>query len=532
MKVGHRRQAHKLNEDSRKQKLLILNLEDNLNGAALNKEMLAREGINCELICVGTREDFLEVIERESLDIILADYSMPSFDGLCALGLAREHCPDVPFIFISGTSGEEIAIEALKSGATDYVLKGNLSRLAPAVLRALKDRDERNERERFEAKLRQSARLESMGTLAGGIAHDFNNILSAIIGYTELALYKLTGESPLRQYLKQVLDASSRASDLVKQILIFSRKTGREQKPVMVSLAIREALKQLEPSLPTTIDIRLDISASAEQAVVLVDPTEMHQVLMNLCANAAHAMREKGGVLSVKLSDTMVDPFTASRHPQLQPGPYVCLTVSDTGHGMEKAVMERIFDPYFTTKGIGEGPGLGLAVVHGIVKGCGGAITVHSKPEQGATFNVFLPNKGHWTAPAETDEESLPTGNERILMVDDEIDLADLGKGIIESLGYRVTALTSSREALETFRLQPDAFDLVITDMVMPGLTGHELAKELLAIRPHMPIILYTGFSDLIDEKQAKEAGIREYIMKPYKIISMAAAISRALEAS
>src|SRR5208283_573391 len=186
----------------------------------------------------------------------------------------------------------------------------------------------------------------------------------------------------------------------------------------------------------------------------LADPTEMQQVLMNLCTNAAHAMREKGGVLSVKLSDTMVDPFTASRHPELQPGPYVCLTVSDTGHGITETVMERIFDPYFTTRGIGEGTGLGLSAVHGIVKGCGGAITVHSKPEQGATFNVFLPNKGYRTAPDETVQEPLPTGSERILIVDDEIGLADLGKGIIESLGYTVTALTSSREALETFRLQ------------------------------------------------------------------------------
>ena len=249
---------------------------------------------------------------------------------------------------------------------------------------------------------------------------------------------------------------------------------------------------------------------------------------MNLCANAAHAMREKGGVLSVKLSDTMVDPSTAPNHPELQPGPYVCLSVSDTGHGIAETVMERIFDPYFTTKGTGGGAGLGLAEVHGIVKGCGGAITVDSKPEQGATFNVFLPNEGYWAAPSETDEEPIPTGSERILIVDDEIGLADLGKDIIESLGYRVTALTGSREALETFRLQPDAFDLVITDMAMPGLNGYELAKELLAIRPEVPIILYTGFSDLIDEKQAKEAGIREYIMKPYKI----AGISRALGSS
>lgn len=522
-----------------KQKLLILNLEDNLHDAELNREMLVREGIDCELICIDTREGFLDIIKRQSLDIILADYSIPSFDGPCALDLAREHCPDVPFIFVSATSGEDVAIEALKSGAADYVLKNKLSRLAPAVLRALKDRDEQNERrreeeerERLGAKLRQSARLEAMGTLAGGLAHDFNNFLSVIMGYTELALHEFTGESPLRQYLLQILDAGSRASDLLKQILAFSRKTGREQKPVMVSLAVRETLKLLRPSLPASIDIRQDISVSSEQAVVLADPTEIHQVLMNLCTNAADAMQEKGGVLSVKLSDTMVDPSTAPMHPDLQPGPYVCLSVSDTGHGIAETVMDRIFDPYFTTKGTGGGAGLGLAVVHGIVKGCGGAVTVSGKPGQGATFDVFLPNEGYKTEPAETDEEPIPSGSERILIVDDEIGLANLGKDIIESLGYRVTALSSSREALETFRLRPDAFDLVITDMAMPDLTGYELAKGLLAIRPDVPIILYTGYSDLIDEEQAKEAGIREYIMKPYKIAGMAEAINRALKSS
>ncbi len=376
-----------------KQKLLILNLEDNLHDAELNREMLVREGIDCELISIDTREGFLDIIKRQSLDIILADYSIPSFDGLCALDLAREHCPDVPFIFVSATSGEDVAIEALKSGAADYVLKNKLSRLAPAVLRALKDRDEQNtrrreeeERERLGAKLRQSARLEAMGTLAGGLAHDFNNILSVIMGYTELALHEFTGESQLRQYLLQILDAGSRASDLLKQILAFSRQTGQEQKPVLVSLAVRETLKLLRPSLPASIDIRHDISVSAEQAVVLADPTEIHQVLMNLCANAADAMREKGGVLSVKLSDTIVDPSAAPMHPELQPGPYVCLSVSDTGHGIAETVMERIFDPYFTTKGTGGGAGLGLAEVHGIVKGCGGAITVRQQAGTGGNL--------------------------------------------------------------------------------------------------------------------------------------------------
>ncbi len=383
---------------------------------------------------------------------------------------------------------------------------------------------------KLERELRQAQKMEAIGTLAGGIAHDFNNILMAIIGFTELALSKIPDGSPLRRNLELVLNAGSRAKDLVTQILAFSRQTEQERKPVKVSPIIKEALKLLRSSIPTTIEIRQEIAVGPDESLVLVDPTQIHQVLMNLCTNAAHAMRTKGGILGVKLWNTVVDASLVSRHPDLKEGPYVCLTVSDTGHGMDTALIERIFDPYFTTKGQAEGTGLGLAVVQGIVKSHGGAITVYSEPGLGSTFHVFLPRITREIPPEAQIVEVLPAGSERILFVDDEEALVELGKEMLESIGYHVTAKTSSVEALKSFRAQPDSFDLVLTDMTMPGLTGKELTRELMAIRKDIPVILCTGFSELINEKQAQEEGIRELVMKPYVVANLAKTIRRVLE--
>jgi CheY-like chemotaxis protein len=316
----------------------------------------------------------------------------------------------------------------------------------------------------------------------------------------------------------------------VKQILTFSRQTEQERKPVRVARTVKEALKLLRSSLPSTIEIRQDISPLSERAVVLADPTEIHQVLMNLCTNAAHAMREKGGILSVTLSEVEADAVLVCRYPDLRQRSYLSLTVSDTGHGMSAELMDRIFDPYFTTKGLGEGTGLGLAVVQGIVKSCGGSVAVYSKPNEGTTFHVFLPRIEEEIASEAKPVEKLVAGTERILFVDDERTLVDLGKEMLESLGYAVRAAASSIEALETFRTQPDAFDLVITDMTMPRLTGRELAGELMAIRPDIPIILCTGFSDLINEEQARASGIRQFVMKPYVITKLAETIRKVLD--
>ncbi|MHC1730120.1 MAG: PAS domain S-box protein [Syntrophobacteraceae bacterium] len=384
---------------------------------------------------------------------------------------------------------------------------------------------------RLERELRQAQKMEAIGTLAGGIAHDFNNILGIIIGYTELALLKSSDPAGVQQNLRQVKEAGQRAADLVKQILTFSRRSGQERKAMEIIPTVKEALKLLRSSLPATIEIRQEIAINPGKDIVLSNPTHIHQILMNLCANSAHAMRAKGGILGVKLWSTMTDASLISRHPDLKVGQYVCITVSDTGHGMSDAVMERIFDPYFTTKGPGDGTGLGLSVIQGIVKSHGGAISVYSEPGLGTTFHIFLPGTAEEIQPgSKAVEVSLPSGTEHILFVDDERDLVDTGKDILEFLGYRVTGKTDGLEALEIFRTKPDDFDLVITDMTMPHLTGSELATQMMALRPNIPVILCSGFNQQLNEKSAREAGIREFVMKPYTVTTLAMTIRKCIE--
>ncbi|HUH67387.1 MAG TPA: ATP-binding protein, partial [Syntrophales bacterium] len=348
---------------------------------------------------------------------------------------------------------------------------------------------------------------------AGGIAHDFNNILSAILGYTEMAITQTKGGDPCRHYLDQVYNAGERARDLVKQILAFSRRHEQEKKPVLVGSIIKEGIKLLRSSLPTTIKISQEIKDKS--IMILADPTQIHQVLMNLCTNAAHAMREKGGILDIRLVRQEIASLEASRALGLSEGSYAKLIVSDTGYGIDASIMDRIFDPFFTTKGPGEGTGLGLSVVHGIVSDCGGAIDMSSEPGKGTTVTVYFPLI-HAEEPMQ--ERTLGVsagGSERILFIDDEAILVELGSAILESLGYQVTPRTSSIEALEAFRANPHGFDLVITDMTMPNMRGDDLAKELLKIRPDIPIILCTGFSEMISEEKARNLGIRQFIMKP-----------------
>jgi len=381
---------------------------------------------------------------------------------------------------------------------------------------------------RLEAQLLQAQKMEAIGTLAGGIAHDFNNILSSVIGYTELALEEVSKGSVLDSNLREVLKAGRRARDLVKQILAFSRQSDRELRPLEISPIVKETLKLLRASLPSTIKIHQNVGNKL--GTVMTDPTQINQILMNLCTNAAHAMGESGGTLEVGLDKVEVDTELSLRFTGLTPGSYLKLTVSDNGHGMSPEVKERIFDPYFTTKEKGEGTGLGLAMVHGIVKSHRGAITVYSEPDMGSTFHVYLPVIERETDPDMRSEETVPTGTERILFVDDEQPIVDIAKQMLEHLGYGVVTRTSSVEALELFRRNPEAFALVITDMTMPNMTGEEFANEIMFIRPDIPIILCTGFSRSITEEKAKVMGIQAFIMKPILRQELAETIRRVLD--
>jgi two-component system, cell cycle sensor histidine kinase and response regulator CckA len=375
--------------------------------------------------------------------------------------------------------------------------------------------------------LQQVQKLEAIGTLAGGIAHDFNNILTAMIGYTQLAQIESEPDSQ-QHYLSEALQACNRAKELINQILVFSRHQVQERKPILIAPIIEEGIKLLKSSLPSTIQIAQDTTNPS--AMVLADATQIQQILMNLCTNAFHAMREKGGRLEIRLVNEEVKPDKIAGSPNLTPGEFAKLIVSDTGHGIEPTIVDRIFDPFFTTKGPGEGTGLGLSVVYGIVRDHGGAIQVASEPGKGTTVSVYLPLIEAGKPIQEEAPERMIGGSERILLVDDEAPVVEVATEMLTSLGYRVTAGMSSRETLELFRARPNDFDLVITDMTMPDIRGDHLARELLKIRQNIPIILCTGFSEMISEEKARDIGIRRFVMKPLFMKDLARVIREVLD--
>lgn len=386
------------------------------------------------------------------------------------------------------------------------------------------------EREKLTEQLREAQKTEAVGTLAGGIAHDFNNILSVIVGYTQLAKDVLTPDSQAAPMLDSIVKASDRAKDLIEQILAFSRESTQKRKPLQIPPVIEEVVKLLNSTIPKSIVIQRDINPGC--GTIMGDPSQIHQVLMNLCTNAYHAMREYGGTLTLSLKPVDIPPGsdkTGDMEPV--PGAYVKLEVGDTGKGMSQTVLERIFDPYFTTKKKGEGTGLGLAVVQGIVKSHNGFLRVSSTPGEGTTFSIYLPRLDVGSGvPAASSSEPLPGGNERVLFVDDEEHLVNIWSKVLEKLGYRVTATTSSVEALEVFRAEPGGFDLVITDMNMPHLTGSQLARSILEHRADIPVVLCTGYSEMIGESEAKRIGFREYIMKPVLREDFARTIRKVLD--
>ena len=638
-----------------KKPLKILMAEDSADDAELILAQLRRAGFEPEWQRVETEAAFLA--ELESLpDIVLSDYSMPQFSGLRAAELARQSGKDIPFILISGTVGEEAAVEAMKHGASDYLLKDRIVRLGNAVERALEQkrlRDERwfreeelrwkttlleaqlesspdgilvvdnhgkkilqnkrmevmwkippakgvdkvdvaqavfdpasvknpqpfvqkvahlnthpdeasddvvelidgsvwerysapvrdkagknygriwsfrdiTERRKLEAQFRQAQKMESIGMLAGGIAHDFNNILSAILGNLYLVKMESENHPELAEHVEHLFQATQRATDLVNQILTFSRQNKQEREPLRLNRVVQEALKLLRSSVPATIRIHTDLK---ETPTVLANPTAIHQVVMNLGTNAWHAMREKPGTLKVEMVVMEVDADFAGAHPGLHPGRYVRLSVSDTGHGMDPATVERIFEPFFTTKSVGEGTGLGLAVVLGIMQNHDGTITVYSERGAGTTFHLYFPVFETETATPEPVSMPIPRGQgEHVLFVDDEEALARVGTRMLERLGYRVTSKTNAPEAVAAVRAHPDKFDLVVTDLTMPGLDGLKLGSQLLQIRPGLPIILTTGYSGAMTLENARELGFRDLLAKPTTARVLGEAVHRALQ--
>jgi len=383
------------------------------------------------------------------------------------------------------------------------------------------------ERKTLESQLRQAQKMESIGDLAGGIAHDFNNILTSVIGYTELSLDEVEKGTHIEDNLQEIYTAGKRARDLVRQILAFARQSKEELKPIQVDIIATEVLKFIRSSIPTTIEIKQNIESDS---LIMGNATQVHQILMNLFTNAAYAMEDKGGILEFSLKDVVMDMAVIRENLDLKPGNYIEVKVSDTGAGIAPEIIDAIFEPYFTTKGPGEGTGMGLAVAHGIIESYGGKISVDSKPGQETVFTIYLPMTGKRREHRPYQSKELPAGTERILFVDDEVPIVKMEGQTLESLGYTVSIRTSSIEALELFRTKPNDFDLVITDMTMPNMTGDDLAIELMKIRPDIPVIICTGYSKKISDESASEMGIKAFVYKPIVKTDLAKTIRKVLD--
>jgi PAS domain S-box-containing protein len=463
-----------------------------------------------------------ELIGKTALEVNLFSYvQFQKTASLFAKNIQGLSCGPEEFI-LTHKNGSDVVVEI---SAFPIKIKNEIQILA--IVRDITSRKQaEREKRQLEDHLGRAQKMEAIGTLAGGIAHDFNNILMAIIGFTELALMDAGKGTTQERNLQAVRKAGARAKDLVKQILTFSRYSEQELRPVHLKTVVEEFMKLIRAILPSTIEIRQHINSDS---TIMADPVQLDQVLMNLCTNAGYAMMKHGGVLDVTLTDVKLDTTFLEENHEINPGHYIKLTVRDTGHGISPEILDRIYDPYFTTKPKGEGTGLGLSVVQGIVKSYKGVIMVMSEPDKGTTFDIFLPVMGADYILDDRPDEPLPTGKGHILLIDDEPSLAEVGTEMLETLGYEVIAKTSSVEALELFKSHPEKFDIIITDMTMPFMTGETLAGEIMKVRSDIPIILCTGFSHQINKQRAMQLGIRAFIMKPFVLRDIGNAVREAL---
>ena len=517
----------------------ILAVEDSENDLRLAMRLLRRAGFAPECHRVQDLAALQSALVKGPWDAVISDFSMPGFSGLEALNTFRTTGLDIPFIFVSGTIGEETAVVAMKAGANDYVMKDNMSRLAPVVERELVQaarraahREAEAELRRFEVQLGEAQKMESLGTLAGGIAHDFNNILSAILGNVELARGELVAGHPVLVMLGEIQKAGLRARDLVRQILTFSRRQPQQLRNVALRPIVDETYGLLRATLPAGVELELKLSD--EPVHVDGDATQLQQVLMNLSTNAWHALRGDSGRIVIGLEAVHLDATTARALSGLVAGAYAHLWVSDTGMGMDAATRERIFEPFFTTKPTGQGTGLGLSVVHGIVVAHQGSIAVISMPGQGSTFDLYLPavNPPLSATKVERVSDAPSLGNgEHVIYVDDDETVMLVVERLLERAGYRCSGFTDSAAALAAIGGAPDAVDLVVTDYNMPGRSGLEVASEIAAIRPDLPVVISSGL--ITDElrEQARAVGVLAVLEKEDTFRELAVLVGRLLAA-
>jgi signal transduction histidine kinase len=498
------------------------------------KALLKHKGY--EITTTNSAKEALTSLSKNVFDLAILDIMMPEMTGFELLDSLDRAKLNTMFMIMTGDASMDYAIEAIRKMANDYIRKpfepDELLMRVEMVLKQKKIRDERKkveaEKKSLEKQLQHSQKMETIGTLAGGIAHDFNNMLGIIIGSAELALESMESNDQVGKYLNKILTASGRAEEMVNRLLSFSRLADSEKKPVNFMNILDESLKLLRSSLPTNIEIRKDLPDKTYS--IMANSTQMNQIIINLCNNAAHAMDKCGGVLDLSLDNVTLDE-EQTFFGNLAPGNYVKLSVHDNGHGIDPQIIERIFDPYFTTKEPGKGTGMGLAMVHGIVKNHGGCIKVSSEVGKGTQFDVLFPIIDADVFDVSTTFKAIsPKGKESILFVDDEELITDTMRLIMEQLGYRVTAFCESKKALHEFSLKPSNYDLVITDMIMPEMTGDVLVKKIRAIRSDIPIIISTGYNEKIDTDKAMELGIREIMVKPVRMNILAKTIRKVLD--
>ena len=499
-----------------KSPLCILHLEDNPNDAALVEATLEAGGITCTTTCVQNHDDFVAALEHGGFDLILSDFSMPAFDGLSALKIARAEQPNLPVILVSGTLGEELAIDSLKNGATDYVLKERLARLVPAVRRAMHEVEERAERRRLELQFIEAQKMEVIGQLAGGVAHDFNNILAVIMCYSDLITSDLSPDSPLLKYTDEIQHASERAVGLTRQLLVFSRK--ETVQPVVLDL--NDVVKGLDKMLRRLIDenIEMTIAPGKRTGRVKADSGYLGQVLMNLVVNARDAM-PNGGKLTIATNNVALDENHARTHAGVIPGDYVMLSVSDTGTGMTDEVKARLFEAFFTTKSKGKGTGLGMATCQTIVQQSGGHIGVDSEIGKGTTFKIYFPRVEQ---PLDIDVRPIQTGplsrgTETLMVVEDDPSVRRLARRVLETQGYEVLSASNGQDALDAAREHKGSpIRLVVTDVIMPLMGGKVMAEGLKTTYPDLEILFTSGYTDgAITHHGVLEAGV-EFLPKPY----------------
>jgi signal transduction histidine kinase len=491
-------------------------VEDSVADAELLLRELKRSDYEIVATRVETAEAMRAALRSNAWDLVISDYSLPTFSAPEALTVLREEDRDLPFIIVSGTIGEETAVESLKAGACDFLVKGRLARLIPAIERERREaelrRQRARERQALEDQLRHAQKMEAIGQLAGGVAHDFNNMLTAILGYAELLTEQIGPEKPIGQDLREIVSAAERASALTRQLLAFSRK--QSIKPVAVCL--NEVIESLEPMLRRLISANVSIHTSLERQThsVLADATHLEQVVMNLVVNARDAMPD-GGTVTIATGNAILTAEDLARYPGAVPGAYAVVSVADTGIGMTREVQQRIFEPFYTTKERGRGTGLGLAAVYGIVNQLGGHIRLESEPGRGTTFTIYLPQTiaAPTTAPSR-ERSSPPIGTETILLVEDESGVRSFAKTVLARHGYIVLEAESSEQALAQLAGYEGTLDLLLTDVMLTGIDGGRLAHHLLRDQPELRVLFMSGYADP-DVERALPEGC-ELLEKPF----------------